>query len=130
MSCPGSALVAALEQVVIDSGNLPNGIAAINYSISGGANPYNDAVELAFLAAADAGIFVSASAGNSGPGAGTVAHLSPWVATVAASTHNRVIENSVVDLDSSGGTLPDIVGAGLTSGFGPAAYRLCRRLSC
>ncbi|MBT8078656.1 MAG: S8 family serine peptidase, partial [Gammaproteobacteria bacterium] len=119
-SCPGSALIAAVNQVVIDSGNLPNGIAAINYSISGGSDPYNDVVELGFLAATEAGIFVSASAGNSGPTAGTVAHLSPWVATVAASTHNRTIVNNLIDLDSSGGSTPDLSGLGLTSGYGPA----------
>ena len=39
--------------------------------------------------AADAGVFVAASAGNSGPAASTVAHNSPWVTTVAASTHDR-----------------------------------------
>ncbi|MCZ7669562.1 MAG: hypothetical protein M5U34_21490 [Chloroflexi bacterium] len=37
--------------MVADVAVLPNGIAAINYSISGGVNPYNDPVELAFLAA-------------------------------------------------------------------------------
>ena len=77
--CPGSALVAAINQVIIDASNLPNGIAALNYSISGGGDPYNDTVELGFLAAVEAGIYVAASAGNSGPAASTVAHLGPWV---------------------------------------------------
>ena len=39
--------------------------------------------------AADAGVFVAASAGNSGPTTSTVAHPSPWITTVAAGTHNR-----------------------------------------
>ena len=34
-------------------------------------------------------MFVAASAGNSGPTAGTVAHPSPWITTVAAGTHDR-----------------------------------------
>jgi uncharacterized repeat protein (TIGR01451 family) len=119
-TCPSAALVAAIEQVVIDSSALPNGIAALNYSISGGGNPYNDTVELGFLAAVDAGIYVAASAGNSGPAASSVAHLGPWVSTTAASTHNRSIVNNLVDMDSSGGPLADIKGASLSVGYGPA----------
>ncbi len=118
--CPGSALLAAVNQVIADSMILPNGIAAINYSISGGSNPFNDPVELAFLSATSAGIFVSASAGNSGPGAGTVAHLSPWVMTVAASTHNRQLANGLVNMTSSGDSLANISGLGFTNGYGPA----------
>ena len=41
---------------------------------------------IAFLFAADAGVFVAASAGNSGPASSTVAHPSPWLTTVAAGT--------------------------------------------
>ena len=40
-------------------------------------NPYSDPVELAFLDAYDAGVFVAASAGNSGPGADTTDHARP-----------------------------------------------------
>ncbi|MDX1507499.1 MAG: S8 family serine peptidase, partial [Woeseiaceae bacterium] len=119
-SCPGAALVAAVNQVVIDAAALPDGIHALNYSISGGGNPYNDPVEIGFLNATAAGVYVSASAGNSGPTPSTVAHLSPWVSTTAASTHNRTIVNSVVDMTSDGDSLPDIQGAGFTSGYGPA----------
>lgn len=119
-TCPGAALIAAINQVVIDAGNLPNGIAALNYSISGGGAPYNDPVELGFLAAVEAGIYVAASAGNSGPDAGTVAHLGPWVSTTAASTHDRRIVNSLTSLNSDGTTIPNIEGAGFTSGYGPA----------
>jgi uncharacterized repeat protein (TIGR01451 family) len=119
-TCPGAALVAAVNQIIIDAGNLPNGIAALNYSISGGGDPYNDAIELGFLAAVEAGIYVSASAGNSGPAASTVAHLGPWVATTAASTHNRAIANSLVDINSDGGALADRNGSSFSAGYGPA----------
>jgi subtilisin family serine protease len=73
--------VQAIEQAVID------GVNVLNYSISGGTSA-KDPVEIAFLHAANAGVFVAASAGNSGP-ASSVAHVSPWLATIAASTHNR-----------------------------------------
>lgn len=119
-TCPGSALVAAINQVLIDAGNLPNGIAALNYSISGGGDPYNDVVELGFLAAVEAGIYVSASAGNSGPAASTVAHLGPWVSTTAASTHNRKIANNLIDMVSDGDSLSQLQGSSFSAGYGPA----------
>ncbi len=113
-SCPGSALLAAVNQAIAD------GVDVINYSISGGDDPYNDAVELAFLAANEAGIFISAAAGNSGPGASTLSHQSPWVATVGASTHNRMFQNGLTNLTGSNGTLPPISGKSVTSSYGPA----------
>ena len=56
-----SDLVAAIDQAVAD------GVDVINYSISGTSTNFRDPVEIAFMYAADAGIFVAASAGNSGP---------------------------------------------------------------
>ena len=82
-SCQGVDLLAAIDQAVAD------GVDVINYSISGSRENFRDAVEIAFLFAADAGVFVAASAGNSGPASFTVAHPSPWITTVAAGTHNR-----------------------------------------
>jgi subtilisin family serine protease len=82
-SCYNSDSVAAIDQAVKD------GVNVINFSISGSQTSVTDAVEMAFFGAADANVFVAASAGNSGP-ANAVAHLSPWITTVAASTHNRL----------------------------------------
>jgi subtilisin family serine protease len=62
-----------------------DGVDVINYSVSG-SDTVDDPVDLAFLSAASAGIFVATSAGNSGPGASTLNHVTPWVTTVAAST--------------------------------------------
>jgi subtilisin family serine protease len=84
-----SDLVAAVDQAVAD------GVDVINYSVSGTSTDFLDPVEVAFLAAAEAGVFVAASAGNSGPTASTVAHPSPWVTTVAAGTHNRGAQGAV-----------------------------------
>ncbi|WOX04030.1 S8 family serine peptidase [Microbulbifer pacificus] len=81
--CPGDALVAGIEQAIQD------GVDVINYSISGGVDPWNSATELAFLAAREAGISVAASAGNAGPTLQTVNHTSPWLTSVAATTHSR-----------------------------------------
>jgi len=87
--CFGSDSVAAIDQAVAD------GVDVINFSISGTSTNFRDAVEIAFLFAADAGVFVAASAGNSGPTTSTVAHPGPWLTTVAAGTHNRNGEGSV-----------------------------------
>src|SRR5205809_733770 len=86
---PVSSPAAAVQAAIGD------GVNVINFSISGGSNPYGDAVELAFLDAYNAGVFVSASAGNSGPTSDTTDHRGPWVATVGASTHNRAFVNNV-----------------------------------
>jgi hypothetical protein len=66
-----------------------DGVDVINFSISGSRTNFRDPVEIAWLFAADAGVFVATSAGNSGPTVSTVAHPSPWVTTVAAGTHDR-----------------------------------------
>lgn len=85
-SCYTSDSVAAIDQAVAD------GVNVINFSISGGGS-VNDPVEQAFYRASVAGVFVAASAGNSGPGQ-AVAHISPWLTTVAASTHDRAFAGS------------------------------------
>ena len=91
-SCAGVDLVAAIDQAVAD------GVDVINYSISGTRTNFRDPVEIAFLFAADAGVFVAASAGNSGPTVSTVAHPGPWLTTVAAGTHNRFVDGGSVTL--------------------------------
>jgi len=87
--CYTSSTLSAVDDAIFD------GVDVINYSISGATDTVVDAVEYAFLGAAAAGVFVATSAGNSGPTASTVAHNSPWVTTVAASTHYN-FENTVV----------------------------------
>ncbi|MEU4192292.1 S8 family peptidase [Kribbella sp. NPDC026611] len=82
-------LVQAIEDAILD------GVDVINYSVSGSQTSDVDPVEVEFLYAAAAGIFVSASAGNSGPGSATVAHNSPWLTTVAAGTHDRQFQATV-----------------------------------
>ncbi|NJN16768.1 MAG: S8 family serine peptidase [Oscillochloris sp.] len=98
LGCYGTDSAAAVQQSIRD------GVHVINFSISGGANPYGDVVALAFLDAYNSGILVSASAGNTGPGANTVNHRAPWVATVAASTSDRSFL-STITVQGAGGTL-------------------------
>ncbi len=126
----GVDLLAAIDTAVAD------GVDVINYSVSGTTTNFADGVEIAFLFAADAGVFVAASAGNSGPTVGTVAHPSPWITTVAAGTHNRsgigsvTLGNGVTyqgaSIASPVGPAPliDSTAAGLP-GADPAAVALC-----
>lgn len=87
--CFSSDSVAAIEQAILD------GVDVINYSISGGINPYTDIVSLAFLRAYDNGIFVAKSAGNDGPDPDSVAGRSPWVTTVGASSQDRSFAGTI-----------------------------------
>lgn len=108
-SCFTSDSVAAIDQAVAD------GVDVINYSISGSRTNFRDPVAIAFLFAADAGVFVAASAGNSGPTPATVAHPGPWMTTVAAGTHNRNGQGSVTLGDGS-----TLSGASVATAVGPA----------
>jgi hypothetical protein len=128
--CFSTDSVAAIDQAVAD------GVDVINFSISGTRTNFRDPVEIAFLFAADAGVFVAASAGNSGPATSTVAHPSPWITTVAAGTHNRdgqgstTLGNGATYAGASLATalgsrlLIDAASAGLP-GADPAAVSLC-----
>nr|WP_307096753.1 S8 family serine peptidase [Arthrobacter sp. V1I9] len=93
--CYSSASVDAVEAAIKD------GVDVLNYSISGNNNSTTDPVALAFLNAAAAGVFVSASAGNSGPAVSTVNHASPWLTTVAASTFPSDLLGTVKVSDGS-----------------------------
>ncbi|MEO5724794.1 MAG: S8 family serine peptidase, partial [Ilumatobacteraceae bacterium] len=107
--CFGSDSVAAVQQAILD------GVTVINFSIGGGSNPYTDPVELAFLDAYDAGVLVSASAGNSGPGAATTEHVSPWTITVAASTQRRAFDSTLTV--TAGTESATFVGSSIMSGL-------------
>jgi hypothetical protein len=102
-SCPQTSSVAAVNQAIADPTTV------LNYSISGSDNPWADVVDLAFLDAFEAGIYISASAGNAGPGASTVAKTGPWNAAVAASTNHRVIAHEL-DTVGPGPVPPELVG--------------------
>jgi hypothetical protein len=109
-SCYASDSAAAVQQAILD------GVDVLNFSIGGGSNPYADEVSLAFLDAFNAGIFVAASAGNSGPGADTTGHREPWTTTVAASTQSRTFKG-LLDLSEPGGDSLHVEGVSVTGDY-------------
>ena len=106
--CATSDLTMAIDLAVAD------GVDVINYSI-GSSSTTLGPDNIAFLFAADAGIFVATSAGNLGPDASTLGSPSwvPWLTTVGASTQDRTFQGSV-SLDD--GDTSEFFGSSVTGG--------------
>jgi subtilisin family serine protease len=89
--------LAALEDIVLDGADV------VNNSWGGGPGSEGgefDALDTALTNAFDAGVFVSMSAGNSGPGNGTTDHPSPSYISVAASTTGGTYASGNVSVPS------------------------------
>lgn len=86
-----SDIVAAIDQAIKD------GVDVMSLSLGGPPNPglvtFTLTLELAFLGALKAGVFVVHAAGNEGSQPSTVASYSPWVTTVGASSMDRSYPN-------------------------------------
>nr|XP_043614552.1 subtilisin-like protease SBT1.5 [Erigeron canadensis] len=82
--CFDSDILAAFDAAVSD------GVDVISLSVGGVVVPYYlDAIAIGAYGASDQGVFVSASAGNGGPGGLTVTNVAPWVTTVGAGAIDR-----------------------------------------
>ena len=114
--CPNTSAVAAVDQAIAD------GVDVINYSIGGGASPWGEAVSLAFLNASDAGVFIAAAAGNSGPGPNTTGHRQPWTSTTAAAQHGRGAFAYLLQVTGPGAVPPALQAVELTEGSGGAVF--------
>jgi len=111
--CPGVSSIASVDQAIADGL-----VDVINFSIGGGSSPWTDPVSEAFLNATASGILVAASAGNSGPGPGTLGHVEPWTISSGASTHNRRFSNDLT-VTGPAPVPPELVGALSIQGTGP-----------
>ncbi len=89
--CASSDSAAAIDQAVAD------GVDVINFSIGGAGNSFASPDDIAFLFAAEAGVFVATANGNAGPGAGTVGTPSgvPWITAVGATQDDGVFYNAL-----------------------------------
>ena len=82
--CFDSDILAAFDAAVAD------GVDVVSLSVGGVVVPYYlDVIAIGAFGASEAGVFVSASAGNGGPGGLTVTNVAPWVTTVGAGTIDR-----------------------------------------
>jgi len=106
----GSAFSAEIVMAYEDA--VRDGADVINYSFGGysGVMPWADPVTIARDAAWDAGVFVSHSAGNSGPGLGSISDASPKVMEVAASTTTGTIAAGFIDVTSPEPVPEDLMG--------------------
>lgn len=120
-NCELSAILDAIDQAVTD------GVDAVNYSIGKppgnpwSTNPLTGAAEaVAFLSARSAGVLPITSAGNEGPGPGTIGSPAngPWMVAAANSTHNRRLTNRVTNISGGDFSLDTLIGAGVTAGTG------------
>ncbi|KAJ4953230.1 hypothetical protein NE237_030062 [Protea cynaroides] len=90
LGCASSDILAAMDAAVAD------GVDVLSISLAGGSRPYhNDNMAIAAFGAVQKGVFVSCSAGNSGPSESTVSNTAPWIMTVAASYLDRSFPTTV-----------------------------------
>jgi subtilisin family serine protease len=130
--CSSIDTTAAIDAAVAD------GVDVINYSISGSLTSVVAPQTLAMLRAADAGVFVAVSAGNSGPSTGVVGTPAPWVMSVAASTYEGsrtvVAESLKVSIDDTEvAQLPSVASTFAPTwnvGFGAAVSPVSDTLAC
>ncbi|XP_077235092.1 subtilisin-like protease SBT1.1 [Tasmannia lanceolata] len=88
--CASADILAAIDQAIAD------GVDILSLSLGGSSRPYyNDLMAIAALGAVQNGVFVSCSAGNSGPSESTVSNVAPWIMTVAASYLDRSFPTTV-----------------------------------
>ncbi|XP_059634729.1 subtilisin-like protease SBT1.8 [Cornus florida] len=82
--CFGSDILAGMERAITD------GVDVLSMSLGGGSAPYyRDTIAIGAFTAMEMGIFVSCSAGNSGPNKASLANVAPWIMTVGAGTLDR-----------------------------------------
>lgn len=90
LGCTNSDIIAAADKAVAD------GVDVLSLSLGGAARPYySDSIAIASFGAIQKGVFVSCSAGNSGPFKSSVGNVAPWLMTVGASYTDRSFQTKV-----------------------------------
>jgi subtilisin family serine protease len=95
--CTEEAIVAGVENAIVDRVDVLNFSIGPNCGSVPGESPWSNGDDI-WLDALGADIFVAAAAGNTRAGCadpvGRVSNIAPWVATVAASTHDENVSGS------------------------------------
>ncbi|ERN19452.1 hypothetical protein AMTRI_Chr09g22320 [Amborella trichopoda] len=88
--CFSSDILSAIDRAVAD------GVHVLSISLGGGVSSYyRDSLAVAAFGAMEKRVFVSCSAGNAGPDPVSLTNVSPWIATVGASTMDRDFPSTV-----------------------------------
>ncbi|KAK7294974.1 hypothetical protein RJT34_17875 [Clitoria ternatea] len=88
--CADMDILAGFDAAIHD------GVDVISISIGGGSPSYvDDSISLGAFHAMRKSIITVASAGNDGPGMGTVTNTAPWIVTVAASGIDRAFKSTI-----------------------------------
>ncbi|KAL0324385.1 UNVERIFIED_CONTAM: Subtilisin-like protease SBT1.7 [Sesamum calycinum] len=89
--CSESDTLAAMDIAIDD------GVDVLSLSLGWPSGPFAfDGIALGAFSAIQKGIFVTCSAGNSGPSYGTLSNEAPWILTVGASTIDRKLNATLV----------------------------------
>ncbi|KAL1217121.1 Subtilisin-like protease SBT1.1 [Cardamine amara subsp. amara] len=106
LGCASTDVIAAIDRAISD------GVDVISLSLGGSSRPfYVDPLAIAGFGAMQKNIFVSCSAGNSGPTESTLSNGAPWLMTVAASYTDRTFP-AIVRI----GTGKSLIGSSLYKG--------------
>lgn len=94
IGCRGSSILAAFDDAINDGVDVLS--LSLGSSAAAGTQLSVDPIAIGAFHAFEKGITVVCSAGNDGPGNGTVVNVAPWIFTVAATSIDRDFESNVV----------------------------------
>ncbi|GAV78317.1 Peptidase_S8 domain-containing protein/Inhibitor_I9 domain-containing protein, partial [Cephalotus follicularis] len=92
IGCSSESILAAFDDAIADQVD----VITISIGPTYATNFFEDPIAIGSFHAMTKGILTSNSAGNSGPGVGTVSSVAPWMLSVAASTTDRLFFDTVV----------------------------------
>ncbi|KAI5402782.1 CO(2)-response secreted protease [Lathyrus oleraceus] len=94
VGCSGSSILAAFDDAISDGVDVLS--LSLGRSPSSQPDLTTDVIAIGSFHAAEHGILVVCSAGNSGPDQNTVVNDAPWILTVAATTIDRDFQSNVL----------------------------------